>query len=306
MSTPTLTVHEHAIAANTRAIAGSTPGSVMAVLKANAFGHGIRSDLVLEHGAASLGVTSIDEALALRSRGVRAPILSWLNPVDADHEAALRAGVQLAVPSAAHLEAIARAALAAGRPARVHLHIDVGMARDGAARDEWRPLCDIARVAERRGLLDVVGVMGHLSSADSPADPANAVETLVFGNAVRTAVRAGLTPRVRHLAATVATLTAPGTHFDLSRIGAGLYGIDPSGRTPLRGAMTLAAPVVGVRRVRPGTGVGYGATVFGPGAAGEPTVHDWARWSGTIAHDIVTGIGARVARTVEPLSEDAA
>lgn len=368
MSTPTLTVHEAAIAQNTRTLASATSGSLMAVLKANAFGHGIRPDLVLAHGATSLGVTSIDEALALRSRGVRSPILSWLNPVDADFAAALVADVQLAVPSLAHLEAIARAADASRRTARVHLHIDVGMARDGASREEWSPLCTVAALAERRGLLEVVGVMGHLSSADRPGDRENRVETLVFGNAVRTAWRRGLTPRVRHLAATAATLTAPSTHFDLSRIGAGLYGIDPSGRTRLRGAMTLTAPVVSVRRVRPHTGVGYGhsyvtdrattlallpvgyadgiprsaadhafvqvgerrarvvgavsmdqivvdvgdtpvragdtATLFGPGDAGEPTIHEWAGWSGTIAHDIVTGVGQRVRREVAPYNEE--
>lgn len=370
MSTPTLTVHEAVIAQNTRTLASATSGAVMAVLKANAFGHGIRPELVLANGASSLGVTSIDEALALRAQGVRAPLLSWLNPVDADYRAAILADVQLAVPSLAHLEAIAQAAQAERRRARVHLHIDVGLARDGASREEWSPLCTIAATAERRGLLDVVGVMGHLSSADRPGDRENRVETLVFGNAVRTAWRRGLTPRVRHLAATAATLTAPATHFDLSRIGAGLYGIDPSGRTALRGAMTLTAPVVSVRRVRPGTGVGYGhshvtdrattlallpvgyadgvprsateralvqiggrrhrvvgavsmdqivvdvgdatvrpgdsATLFGPGDGGEPTVHDWAAWSGTIAHDIVTGIGQRVLRRVAPLEEASA
>ena len=353
-----LTVDLAAVGANTRTFTAVTEAAVMAVVKADGFGHGAVdvARTALANGASRLGVTSLDEALALRSAGIEAPVLSWLNPVDADFGTAVRADVELAVPSRQHLDAIARNRLAA----RVHLHLDTGLARDGAEPEAWADLCRAARQAERGGALEVVGVMGHLSHADSPGDVANARGRTRFAWGVQTARAAGLRPRWRHLAATAATLTDPLSHHNLVRIGAGLVGIDPSHSARLQPAMTLTAPVVTVRRVRAGTPVGYGhtwtakaatylglvplgyadglplgasgrarvqirgrrrpvvgrismdqlvvdlgddpvlpgevATVFGPGAAGEPTVAEWAAWAGTIEHELVTRVGSRVRR----------
>jgi alanine racemase len=102
--------------------------------------------------------------------------------------------------------------------------------------------------------------MGHLPMAHVPAHPANAAGQHALRRGVEMARHAGLRPLVRHLATTAATLTNPETHLDLVRIGAGLVGIDPSATTRLRPALRLTAPVVQVRRVAAGTGVGYGHT----------------------------------------------
>ncbi len=359
-----LAVDLHAVAANARLFVSRTSAEVMAVVKADGFGHGSAdaARTALANGATWLGVTSIAEGLALREAGLAGPVLSWLNPVDADFGCALAAGIDLAVPSFRHLSAVMRAAMASGCRARVHLHLDVGMARDGAEPAEWPGLCRAAFGGEQRGVLTVVGLMGHLGCADTPADPCNQAGRARFARGLETARAAGLRPAVRHLAATAAALTDPRTHHTLCRIGAGLAGIDPSGTTRLHPALTLTAPVVAVRRVRAGSPVGYRhswtaradtnlgllpvgyadglpraasgpaeimvrgqrcqiagvismdqtvidlrsqhvhpgeiATVFGPGTSGEPTVADWAAWAGTIEHEIVTGIGARVRRQV--------
>jgi alanine racemase len=359
-----LSVDLHAIAANTRLFASRTRAEVMAVVKADGFGHGgaEAARAALSNGATWLGVTSIAEGLALREAGLAAPVLSWLNPVDADFGLALAAGIDVAVPSLRHLSVVMNAARASGRCARVHLHLDVGMARDGCEPAGWPGLCRAACGGEQRGVLQVVGLMGHLGCADNPADQCNKGGRACFGRGVETARAAGLRPAVRHLAATAATLTDPRTHHTLCRIGAGLVGIDPSRTTRLHSALTLTAPVVAVRRTRAGSPVGYAhswiapanttlgllpagyadglpraasgraevmvrgrrcpvaglicmdqtvidlrsqqvhpgeiATVFGPGTSGEPTVADWAAWAGTIEHEIVTGIGARVRRQV--------
>lgn len=357
-ASPRLDIDLDAVAANTRLFAARTAGALMAVVKADGFGHGAApvARTALANGASWLGVTSVDEAIALRRAGLAAPTLSWLNPVDGDFGTAIASQVDLAVPSRDHLEAILRAGLGA----RVHLHLDTGMARDGAAPEEWPALCRAARRAEQTGRVRVVGMMGHLGCAEDPADPENATGRTRFVWGLEAARRAGLRPPLRHLAATAATLTDPLSHHTLSRVGAGLVGIDPSRTTRLRSAMTLTAPVVGLRAVRAGTPVGYGATwlaprrthlallplgyadglpraalgraevllrgrrcpvvgrismdqvvvdvgdqepalgetatVFGPGDTGEPTVAEWAAWAGTIEHEIVTGIGARVSR----------
>jgi alanine racemase len=355
-----LSIDPAAIAANTRVLAVATTAAVMAVVKADGFGHGaaLVARIGLANGASWLGVTSLAEALELRASGIGAPVLSWLNTVDSDFRAAVAAGVDVAVPSLLHLEAV----LAAGGRARVHLHLDTGMARDGAEPETWAVLCRLARRAERCGRLHVVGVMGHLSCADEPGHPANSIARTRFAWGVKVARAAGLRPEHRHLAATAATLTDPLSHHTLVRVGAGLVGIDPSRTTALAGALTLTAPFVSVRRVRGGTGVGYGhlwsttgattlgllplgyadglprvasgraevlvrgrrcpvvgrismdqavvdlgdlgvvpgetATILGPGSGGEPTASEWATWSDTLPHEIVTGFGSRIARSV--------
>ncbi|CAN5437092.1 alanine racemase [soil metagenome] len=241
----------------------------MAVVKADGFGHGVAALAALDAGASWLGVTSIAEALPFRWRGVSVPILSWLNPPGADLDAALLHDIDLAVPSIAQLQAVRTAARRTGRRARIHLHLDTGLARDGVDRCEWTALCELARLAEAAGELKTVGVMSHLARADEPGHPETLRQVLLFRNALRAARHRGLTPTLAHLAATAGAVTDPSTHFGMVRIGAGLYGIDPShtlatagtagtaGRT-LRGAMTLTAPVTTVRDVNTGTGVGYG------------------------------------------------
>ncbi len=265
---PRLHIDLAAIAANTRLFAATTPGALMAVVKADGFGHGAAevARTALANGASWLGVTSIDEALALRRAGLRVPTLSWLNPLDADFGAAIASGIDLAVPSRDHLEAITRS----GIGARVHLQLDTGMARDGAAPEDWAGLCRMARRAERAGPVRVVGVMGHLGVRRRARRPRQLLGRARFSWGVDRAREAGLRPPLRHLAATAATLTDPLSHHTLSRVGAGLVGIDPSHTTELRPAMTLTAPVVGVRRVRPGTSVGYGHSWSRPGGRTWP------------------------------------
>lgn len=365
-STPILEVNLEAIAANTRLLAARATGELMAVVKADGFGHGaaLVARTALANGASSLGVTSIDEALQLRDAEVAAPILSWLNTPDADFSNAIANDIDLAVPSVQHLAAVTATAARVQRVAAIHLHADTGLARDGAAPDEWLRLCVLAREAQNRGHVRVVGLMGHLSSADDPSDLANVMGRRAFARFCRIGRASGLHPTTRHLAATAATLTDPRSHHDLCRVGAGLVGIDPTGTTPLRAAVTLTAPVVTVRQVPAGTPVGYGhtyvtdrpadlalvpvgyadgmpraasgraealvrgrrcavvgrismdqmvvdvtglhigagdaVTVLGPGDRGEPTLDDWATWSGTLPHEIVTRLGARLTRTVTP------
>ena len=102
---PELTVDLEAVAANSRLFAARAAGELMAVVKADGFGHGALAvaRTALANGATWLGVTSIEEAMPLRAAGLQAPILSWLNPVDAAFGSAIAAGVDLAVPSREHL-----------------------------------------------------------------------------------------------------------------------------------------------------------------------------------------------------------
>jgi alanine racemase len=253
-----LRIDGSAIAENTRRIAALAGTEVMAVVKADGFGHGTAALAALEAGATWLGVTSIQEALPFRWRGVSAPILSWLNPPGADLDAALLHDIDLAVPSIPQLHAVNVAAVRTGRRARVHLHLDTGMRRDGIDPREWSALCELAALGQAAGRLEIVGVMSHLAVADEPDHPFTRRQLLMFRNALRAARSRGIAPRIAHLAATAGAIAEPGTRFGMVRIGAGLYGIDPSRTLALRGAMTLTAPIVSVREVDAGTAVGYG------------------------------------------------
>ncbi|HWB36010.1 MAG TPA: alanine racemase [Rugosimonospora sp.] len=254
----TLGVDLGAVTANVRTIKSRTAGELMAVVKADGFGHG-QVDVAraaLAGGATRFGVTSIDEARPLRDAGLTQRVLSWLNPPGAEFGAAARLGVELGVPGLEHLRAIVRTAPGA----RIHLHLDTGMGRDGAEPAEWDRLCRAARDAELRGDVQVVGIMGHLPCADRPGHAANARGRDRFAWGVGVARAAGLRPADLHLAATAATLSDPLSHHTMSRIGAGLVGIDESGTVRLRPALTLTAPLVTVRHVPAGTPVGYGHT----------------------------------------------
>src|ERR1044072_9309493 len=125
----TLRVDLGAVTANVRTIRSRTAGELMAVVKADGFGYG-QIDVAraaLAGGATRFGVTSIDEARPLRDAGLTQRVLSWLNPPDAACGAAARLDIELGVPGLDHLDAIARAAPGA----RIHLHLDTGLGRDG-------------------------------------------------------------------------------------------------------------------------------------------------------------------------------
>lgn len=362
----TATVDLAAIGHNTALLGRHTRAGLMAVVKADGFGHGMVgvARAALAAGASWLGVTSSAEALLLRAAGIRAPVLSWLHDVDEDLSALIDEEVDVSVSTPQHLRSVAEAALRLGRPARVHLKVDTGLSRNGAAADDWPELLAWASRAQAAGAVRVHAVWSHLATADLPGHPGVSAQARRFDEAYAAARAAGLAPPLRHLANSAALLAAPATHHDLVRAGIGLYGIEPvPGRTfGLRPAMTLRARVVNVKRVPAGTGVSYGfdhvtsrpttlalvplgyadgvprtasgraqvwlggqrrpvvgriamdqcvvdagdtdvrcgdeVVLFGPGDRGEPTAADWARWAGTIPHEILTGVGARVRREV--------
>ncbi|MCS5720356.1 alanine racemase [Herbiconiux sp. CPCC 205763] len=255
-SGPLLTIDLDAVAANTRFFAARSAGELMAVVKADGYGHGAVpvARTALANGATRLGVASIDEALALRRAGIATPITCWLTHPGDDYRSAVDSGVDLAVPSVEHLRSI----VATTGVARVHLHLDTGMARDGAEPTRWIELCREAKEAELAGRIRVVGLMGHLADGDDPGAPTNRLGRALFEWGLDVARLSGLDPHILHLTATSATLTQPSGHFTACRVGAGLVGIDLSRTARLEPAMTLTAPLLLVRKVSVGTPVGYG------------------------------------------------
>jgi alanine racemase len=358
---PTLEALPEAVARNVAIARARTRALIMAVVKADGYGHGagMVAQAAVVAGAEWVGTTDIAEASELRAAGLTVPILTWLNPSGVDARAAAADQIDVAIGSVDELQALLKHA---SSNVRVHLNLDTGMAREGCPASEWDALIARTRQEQQRGKIRVVGLMGHLPLADQADPEANAPAVARMRQAKRTVKAAGLDVPLIHLAATSGTLTDPATHFGMVRFGAGLVGIDPSETTELHCASRLTAPVVHSTTVKAGTPVGYGgtyvtdtstnlsvlplgyadgipreispdaaveihgrrfpvvgrvsmdqividtgaesfphgttATVFGPQGGHTPTIHEWARWAGTIPHTIVTGIGPRVRRTI--------
>lgn len=262
------TVDLDAVAHNVGAIRARLPQGTafMAVVKADAYGHGAVevSRAAIEAGADSLGVATADEALELRSAGVRASLLI-LGPIpDAVIRRVIEADCAFTIADESFVEAL-RGDAAAG--AHVHLKVDTGMTRLGVAPDAVASVLQAIDPARTT----VEGVFTHLACADDP-DPAMTRRQLdVFGACAR-AVRARWPRARRHAAASAAALGVPDAALDMVRIGIALYGVPPAPHLvdpPLRAVMTMSSRVTRVRRVDPGTPVSYGATYR---ASGETTI----------------------------------
>jgi alanine racemase len=239
------------------------PAAVMAVVKANGYGHGAvpAARAAVRGGADWLGVVHVAEALEIRRAGVDAPLLCLMAIGAHDHAAAIAAGVDLAAGSAGMVRRLAAAAQAAGRPARVHLKADTGLSRGGATAADWPSVLTAARQAQGDGSIVVAGAWSHFASADDPGNPSIEAQLTAFKEALAVAESAGITPQLRHIANTAAALDVPEARYDLVRVGGGSYGLAtlPGGPPAwLRPAMTLRARLALVKRVPAGTGVSYG------------------------------------------------
>ena len=253
-----------AIAANTAVLRERVARPLMAVVKADGYGHGLvpAARAVLAGGADFLGVAVLEEALALRTAGVVAPLLAWLHGPGTDYAAALAADVEVSVNATWALDEVVAAVRATGRPARLHLKVDTGLSRGGATPEDWPGLVAAAARAQADGEIEVVGLWSHMIYADAPTHPSIAAQVTVFEEAVALARGAGLTDARLHLANSAATVALPNTWYDFVRPGVALYGLDPLGGNAadhgLRPAMTVQAPVALTKRVPAGSGVSYG------------------------------------------------
>jgi alanine racemase len=256
-----------AISANVAALkklAGSA--EVMAVVKADAYGHGLvpSARAALRGGATWLGVAQLPEAVELRRAGIDAPLLSWLHVPGQDFTEALNLGVDLGLSTTWALDQVLGAATMTGKAARVHVKVDTGLGRNGAWDDELDRLLDTLASAQAAGSVEVVGLFSHFAHADAPQHPTVRAQQERFEGIVAQAARAGIVPEVRHLANSAATLTNPSAHYDLVRPGLAVYGLSPVPDlgTPedfgLREAMRLVARLSSVKDAPAGQGVSYG------------------------------------------------
>ncbi|MDP7542211.1 MAG: alanine racemase [Acidimicrobiales bacterium] len=249
------------------ALAGEA--ALCAVVKADGYRHGAVpvARAAVEAGASWLAVALVEEAAELRAAGLDAPILVLSEPQAGDMPGVAElGGVRPTVYSEAGIDAFAAAAPGAS----VHLKVDTGMHRVGAAPAD---ATDLARRALGAGLV-LEGVFTHFAVADAPADPFTGVQIGRFDAVLAELAEHGVHPELVHLANTAGLITSPGARRSLVRAGIGIYGVSPSPELAaacaglgLRPAARLRSEVRHVHVVEAGEGVSYGRRW----RAGEPT-----------------------------------
>jgi alanine racemase len=247
----------------------ATPPGIIAVVKANAYGHGARRvAAVLERsGAAMLAVADIEEGVDLRQSGIRAPILVFGALSVSDVDGVFDHDLTPTIASPAAGQALQAAAAKRHTTLRYHLKIDTGMNRLGFRHDNLRRTLP-SLLASANLTLDAVHT--HFATADEPGHPLFDQQRTRFEEAARTLDELGAGPRLRHAANSAALLRDSRVWFDFVRPGLLLYGLvpPPLGSTlPLRPVMSLVSRVVAVKGVRAGEPVGYGGRYAADGPA---------------------------------------
>jgi len=236
---------------------------VLAVVKANAYGHGALevARTALDNGATWLGVARLAEAITFRRAGLDAPILILgFTPVWQAHEAVL-SQVSTTVLSRRVAEALSRAAIDLGRTACVHIKVDTGMGRLGLLPDQVLPFVrDISDLPA----LEIAGIFTHFSSADE-VDLSYTYWQLERFQAVLEELRTqGLLPPCIHAANSAAIMRLPESHYNMVRLGIAMYGLDPSEAAPcpdgFRPAMTFKCQIAQIKAFERDSYVGYGRT----------------------------------------------
>lgn len=239
---------------------------LMAVVKADAYGHGALpvATAAIEAGAERLAVATVEEGIQLRTAGVQVPILvmGWVSQNAI--EPALRYGLTLTVVDLDSLRYISHIARSRGLPAVVHLKLDTGMGRLGfPAWEPTRLAADLTSLAMPG--VRIEGVYTHLSSAD--ADEEYTRRQLEHFDAAIALLRShGWSIPVVHAANSAGALRFPAARYDTVRVGIAMYGLDPfpgaARQLGLRPALKWRSVVAQVKTIEPGIGISYAHTVM--------------------------------------------
>ena len=268
MSRASAEINLSAIAQNFKSIKSRTTADVLAVVKADAYGHGLIpvSKALEEAGADWFGTALLEEAINLRKAGILKPIISWLTPLGEDFKSAIDLDIDLGIPSIDLLDEVIKAASLTGKTARIHLEIDTGMSRGGVL-SEWDQLIKSVLVGVNLKQLKVIGIWSHFARADEPDELMNQEQLSLFEEKVNQAKAAGIDAQFIHIANSAALFTNKSAHKNIIRSGIALFGLSPDIKTigdssslGLKPAMKLKAKLNLVKEVKAGSSVGYGGT----------------------------------------------
>ncbi len=249
-----------AIQRNIKRLNTLTGKPVMAVVKANAYGHGLIevSRAAAEAGVIRLCVARLEEALRVREKGIQTPILvmGYIMPVRVTE--AIENNISLMVNSLDLARQFNDAAAAGKNTVDVHVKIDSGMHRLGLLADEIEPFC---REVKKLRHLNIEGLFTHFPNADDVADVSTQEHIAAFTTAVEHFRSAGINPSVIHAANSAAAIYFPEARFDAVRPGIAIYGLNPDFGAPLpdgfEPALTWMGRLSSIKMIPPGEGIGY-------------------------------------------------
>ncbi len=235
----------------------------MAVVKADAYGHGIVpvAKTAIKAGADWLGVAMVEEAILLRSAGIESPILVLGEAVPQGAGLFVENNITATVCSAETLDAMNEAAESSGTKAAVHIKVDTGMGRIGLSPEEVLPF-----VERTRSLRNVYleGIFSHFAAADEEDKGYAHKQLEKFKDVLATLEERGIRIPIRHLAGSAATIELRESHFDMVRPGISIYGAYPSPEVdhsvPLKPAMAFVTAITFLKEVSEGTAISYGRT----------------------------------------------
>lgn len=236
---------------------------LMAVVKANAYGHGGRmvAATALAAGADWLGVATVSEGRQLRAGGIDAPVLVLSPVAPAEVATAIHARLDLTIATPELLAAVSDARSRTPREVAVHIKVDTGMHRYGAGPELAAALAK--QVVATPGLR-LAGLMTHFAAADEPDELATRQQADAFDRVLAELTALGIQPHRRHAANSAAAIRGHAYHYDLVRVGLAMYGLRPSPTVGLpsgvRPVMTVRSQVGRVHQLPPGAAVGYGRT----------------------------------------------
>ena len=263
-------VNLSAIADNLKYIKSKTEAQVLAVVKADAYGHGLIQvgKAAADAGADWLGTALLEEGISLRNSGIRIPIISWLTPLGEDFRTAIELDIDLSISSVELLREVIEAGNSVNKIPRVHIEIDTGMSRGGVG-DDWQKFLDSLVKAFKSNEINLVGIWSHFARADEPDEKMNNEQLAIFEHRIKSLEIAGVSPQFIHIANSAASLTNKSAHKNIIRWGIGLYGLSPdvnnlgdSKSLKLKPAMKLRAKLQLVKSVKAGASVGYGGTAI--------------------------------------------
>ena len=251
-----------AIKHNIQQIKSLTNTKVMAVIKANGYGHGVQAvaQAAEEAGAEWLGVARIEEALNLRSTGIQTEImvLGYTPPLmvtEAAHH-----DIHVAIYDTEMAKAYAENAQKEGQRLKAHLKVETGMGRLGMPPEK---VMAFLQAYHKHPSLEIDGIFTHFARADEPSVGSTQGQLHLFNDLLAAVRKAGILPSMVHTANSAAVINFPEAYFDLVRPGIVIYGLDPSPDTPLpasfRKALAWKARLTSVRVLPPGHGVSYGS-----------------------------------------------
>ena len=249
---------------------------LMAVVKANAYGHGAIeiANCALQNGAEILGVARIEEGIQIRNAGIQTPILIFGYTLPEQAASLMEYDLIHSVHTSLAAQDLSKAVASLGKKLKIHLKVDTGMGRLGLLPQDYKSknpdaisadtIEETLAIAGLEGL-ELEGIYTHFATADS-ADKSYAEDQLnLFMNYLKRLRKAGLEPSVRHAANSAALIDMPQSHLDMVRPGIAIYGLNPSDeiinrQITLKPAMALKSKIIQLKEVPAGFTVSYGIT----------------------------------------------